>query len=96
MINNIKKMRLRKGYTQQEVADILGISREHFNRIERGINIPSVKLALSIKRVLWNSLFDNPFFLDGIEEYELDQRIKKILEEHEDWSPDIPLDEFDS
>lgn len=84
MINEVKKMRLFFGYTQQEVADIIGISREHFNRIEKGKNVPSVELALSIEYVLRTRIYSKPFMLSREQTDLLDKRIQKIVKAHED------------
>lgn len=96
MINKLKSFRKAKGYTQEEIAKILGISREHFCRIENGKNIPSIKLALYLKDILSCYCVDELFFLNYTEQSELDERKYKVLSDHEDWSPDVPLDEYDS
>jgi len=40
------------GYSQQELADVLSVSRQTVGLIERGDSIPSVTLALAIARAL--------------------------------------------
>ena len=34
--NEIKKIRISRGYTQEEFSEICGISRAYYGRIERG------------------------------------------------------------
>lgn len=48
MKNQMYKARQRYGYSQEEAATYVGISREQWNRIERGKCEPGVKLALLI------------------------------------------------
>ena len=49
-----------KRLTQQEVARIVGVSRQYYNEIESGKRSPSVQLAKNIGRVLgvdWTIFF---------------------------------------
>ena len=48
MQNTIKLERVRKSLTQQELADILSVSRQTIMAIELGRFNPSVKLALKM------------------------------------------------
>jgi putative transcriptional regulator len=50
IINLVKEFRVRKGYTQEELADVLGVSRQSINAIERGRYTPSLPLALKFAR----------------------------------------------
>lgn len=45
---NIKAERIRKGYTQEIFAEIIGVSREYISRIERGQENMSVLKILGI------------------------------------------------
>ncbi|MBO6087825.1 helix-turn-helix transcriptional regulator [bacterium] len=45
---NIKAERVRKGYTQESFAEIIGVSREYISRIERGQENMSVLRILKI------------------------------------------------
>lgn len=51
MRNTIKLERVRKNLTQQELADILSVSRQTIMAIESGKFNPSVKLALKMAAV---------------------------------------------
>lgn len=48
----IKKYRNIKGLTSECCAELVGISHDHFRRIENGYNLPSIQVLLSISNVL--------------------------------------------
>lgn len=48
----IKELRIKKGYTQEEMAEKVYISRPYYTNIERGVKIPNVILAGEIADVL--------------------------------------------
>ncbi len=48
----LREMRLLKGMTQEELARMVGVSRQTINYIERGKYRPTVLLALKIASVL--------------------------------------------
>ena len=49
--NRVKELRLERGWTQQELADAVGVSRQSINSIERNRYVPSLPLALLFSRV---------------------------------------------
>jgi len=49
--NRVKELRARRGWTQQELADEVGVSRQSINSIERERYVPSLLLALAFARV---------------------------------------------
>jgi putative transcriptional regulator len=49
--NRIKELRSERGWTQQELADAVGVSRQSINSIERQRYEPSLTLALKFARV---------------------------------------------
>jgi putative transcriptional regulator len=49
--NRIKELRVERGWTQQELADAVGVSRQSINSIERNRYVPSLVLALMFARV---------------------------------------------
>jgi len=49
--NFINWMRI-KGYTQQEVAEILNISRSHLNKVINGKTNPSIYLLEKIEKLM--------------------------------------------
>jgi putative transcriptional regulator len=51
ILNRIKELRQRKSWTQQQLADAVGVSRQSINSIECNRYVPSLPLALSFARV---------------------------------------------
>jgi putative transcriptional regulator len=49
--NRVKELRIALGWTQQELADAVGVSRQSINSIERDRYVPSLMLALTFARV---------------------------------------------
>ena len=49
--NRVKDLRALKGWTQQDLADAVGVSRQSINSIERDRYVPSLALALAFARV---------------------------------------------
>jgi len=47
-----KEYRKRIGYTQERIAEILGISARHWQRIENGKSSPSFELFKKIIKIL--------------------------------------------
>jgi DNA-binding XRE family transcriptional regulator len=48
----VQKLRKSLGYTQEELAEKLNISRTHMGHIEQGRKSPSIKLMDKLARVL--------------------------------------------
>lgn len=63
MKNNLKEYRKENGYSQDGLADELGVSRQTIISIERGKYNPSLPLALQIART-FNTIVENIFILD--------------------------------
>lgn len=61
--NNLKKMRAEQGLSQQDLADMVGVSRNSIGSIEKGQYTPSAKLALIISIAL-NKNFEEVFFFE--------------------------------
>ncbi len=64
MINKIKAYRALKAYTQQDLAERVGVSRQSIIAIESGKYAPSTPLALKIARTL-DTTVDTLFELEG-------------------------------
>ena len=52
----LKSARAALDYSQQELADKVGVSRQTINSIEKGDYNPSINLCISICKVLGNTL----------------------------------------
>ena len=53
--NRVKELRVERGWTQQQLADAVGVSRQSINSIERNRYVPSLVLALLFARVFATS-----------------------------------------
>ena len=51
IINRVRELRAERGWTQQQLADAVGVSRQSINSIECDRYVPSLPLALSFARV---------------------------------------------
>jgi putative transcriptional regulator len=49
--NRIRELRSLRGWTQQQLADAVGVSRQSINSIETNRYVPSLPLALTFARV---------------------------------------------
>jgi len=49
--NQIKELRSERGWTQQQLGDAAGVSRQSINSIERQRYEPSLALALTFARI---------------------------------------------
>jgi putative transcriptional regulator len=63
MLNKVKEVRIAKEMTQQELADLLGVSRQTIFSIETGKYVPSTILALKIAKT-FNKSVEKLFELD--------------------------------
>ena len=50
-MKTIKQIRLSNGWTQQFVADYIGITKASYSNIETGKRVPSLKVALEIQKM---------------------------------------------
>ena len=53
--NKVRELRLDKGWTQQQLADAVGVSRQSINSIECDRYVPSLELALTFAKVFGRS-----------------------------------------
>ena len=63
MINHVKEIRVSIGMTQQELGDILKVSRQTIFSIETGKYVPSTILSLKISKIFTKSV-EEIFILD--------------------------------
>jgi len=62
--NNLRRLRFEKNeMTQQELADLIGVSRMTVYSIEKGKYVPSTVLALKISKVFGKPV-EEIFYLD--------------------------------
>lgn len=67
MREKLKKVRLDRHFTQQELANRVGISRVHYTQIENASHNkkPSLEVAIKIKKVL-NYSDDDLFLIQNV------------------------------
>ena len=56
--NRVKELRSERGWTQQQLAEAVGVSRQSINSIERDRYVPSLPLALTFAKVFGCSTDD--------------------------------------
>jgi len=49
--NRVKELRTARGWTQEQLAQAVGVSRQSINSIERDRYVPSLELALIFARI---------------------------------------------
>jgi len=52
LVNRLREERTRRGWTQAELAERVGVSRKTVNTVENGVFVPSTVLALKLARAL--------------------------------------------
>jgi putative transcriptional regulator len=61
----MKVERAKRDMTQEQLAELVGVTRKTINTIERGVYVPSTLLALRIARALGVE-FKELFFLEEV------------------------------
>lgn len=51
VLNRVRELRSARGWTQEQLAEAVGVSRQSINSIERDRYVPSLPLALTFARV---------------------------------------------
>jgi putative transcriptional regulator len=64
IINRVKELRVARGWTQEQLAQAAGVSRQSINSIERNRYVPSLELALIFAR-LFDCSTDKIFYLEN-------------------------------
>ncbi|MBI4927207.1 MAG: helix-turn-helix transcriptional regulator [Anaerolineae bacterium] len=62
--NRVKLARVEKGLTQEELADLVGVTRQTIGLIEAGKYNPTIKLCLMLARATGKDL-DGLFWIRG-------------------------------
>ena len=62
--NRVKELRVERGWTQQQLADAVGVSRQSIISIERERYVPSLLLALTFAKV-FNCPTDDIFIVEN-------------------------------
>ncbi|MEE1336714.1 helix-turn-helix transcriptional regulator [Methanobrevibacter sp.] len=64
METKIRKFRQEKGITQQELADLAGVTRQTINALENARYNPSLILAYRITKILGKNAIEDVFVLN--------------------------------
>lgn len=67
MKTKIRKYRQEKGITQQELADLAGVTRQTINALENARYNPSLILAYKITKILGQNAIEDVFVLTDVE-----------------------------
>ena len=51
VVNRIRELRVVRGWTQEQLAEAVGVSRQSINSIERNRYVPSLELALTFASI---------------------------------------------
>jgi putative transcriptional regulator len=51
IVNRVRELRVERGWTQQQLAEAVGVSRQSINSIECNRYVPSLPLALAFAKV---------------------------------------------
>jgi len=95
----ITRLRLNRGYTQQEISDAIGIARQTYAGYERGRHEPSIETLISLAEVYGVSLdliagrYETTR-LGYIAEREIDEAIDSMEREDMDIQEKIELQEY--
>jgi putative transcriptional regulator len=52
LVNTIKVQRAKKDLTQEDLAELVQVTRKTINTVENGVYVPSTYLALKLAKVL--------------------------------------------
>ena len=64
METKIRQFRQEKGMTQQELADLVGVTRQTINALENAHYNPSLLLAYNIAKILGKQAIEDVFVFD--------------------------------
>ena len=79
---NLKRLRREKGFTQETLADFLGVTFQSVSKWERGESYPDITILPIIAGFFRVSVDD----LLGINKAEEEEEIKRLLEEHDNFT----------
>ena len=67
METKIRKFRQEKGITQQELANLAGVTRQTINALENARYNPSLILAYKITKILGKNAIEDVFVLNDVD-----------------------------
>ena len=86
ILKNLKKLRLRKGLSQQRLADIIGVSRQSVNKYENHSIEPDIDTLISLANFFHTSVdylvghTDIDHIIEKVNHYDLNQDEARLLD----------------
>ena len=86
MLKNLKKLRLRKGLSQQRLADIIGVSQQSVNKYENHSIEPDMDTLISLANFFHTSVdylvghTDIDYIIEKVNHYDLNQDEARLLD----------------
>ncbi|MGN0563232.1 MAG: helix-turn-helix domain-containing protein [Candidatus Heritagella sp.] len=86
MVKNLKKLRLRKGLSQQRLADIIGVSQQSVNKYENHSIEPDIDTLISFANFFHTSVdylvghTDIDHIIENVNHYDLNQDEALLLD----------------
>lgn len=90
--DNVRRIRLLRDKTQQEIADEADISVAHFSNIERGKVVPGLKVIFRISRSLGCTI-DELIFEDALT---IQRKYDLVLDSCDEYEQKMLIDLFES
>ncbi len=87
--SNFKRLRLERQLTQEQIAEMLGVSDKSVSRWETEATYPDIELLPTIAK-LFNTTVDE---LLGVDNKQNNERLQKLLEEFDKLGDDVPIEE---
>lgn len=87
--DSLKKFRIQKGFSQDDLAKKVSVHPKHISRYERGLSLPSVEIASKIAQELDISidmlvLGDNANSLEDMELFNLFKKVQTMEKKQKD------------
>lgn len=88
MIKNLKKLRINKGISQQQLADIIGVSQQSVNKYENHSSEPEIAVLIKIANYFQTSvdyLIGNSEFnhvIEKLQPYDLNKEEIQLIERY--------------
>lgn len=88
MIKNLKKLRTEKGISQQQLADIIGVSQQSVNKYENHNSEPEIAVLINMANYFNTSVdylighSDINHIIENIQPYDLNQQETQLVENY--------------
>lgn len=92
MIKNLKKLRAEKGISQQQLADIIGVSQQSVNKYENHNSEPEIAVLINIANYFHTSVdylighTEINHVIETLHPYDLNKEEIKLIEQYRELS----------